>query len=61
MEKENIMINFLLMLINIGGTIAWICISKFVGWWIFIIIVICGLTALKYAIKIIQALKRIKN
>lgn len=59
----SIFVDFLFMLLNIGGTIVWIYIynsGRLTHWGIFIIIPICGLAALIYAVKVIQDFKNFR-
>lgn len=46
------MFSFLLMLLNLGGTIAWINLytsGRFTEWWVFVVIIVCILGTLIYA------------
>jgi hypothetical protein len=55
-----VMGSFLLMLFNVGGTITWINLytsGRFVEWWVFILITVCGLAALIFASKFAKSIR----
>lgn len=51
---------FLLLILNILGTLAWIILyleKRYTEWWVFLIIIICIFATISYAVKIIKELK----
>ncbi len=55
-----VMGNFLLMLLNVGGTISWINLyatGRYTEWWVFALITVCGLATLIFASKIARNIR----
>ena len=55
-----VMSSFLLMLLNAGGTIAWINLytsDRFTDWWAFALITVCGLATLIFASKFAESIR----
>ena len=56
----DVMGSFLLMLINVGGTVTWINLytsGRFTEWWVFALITVCGLAALIFASKFAKSIR----
>ena len=55
-----VMGSFLLMLLNVGGTVTWINLytsGRFTEWWVFALITVCGLAALICASKFAKSIR----
>ena len=56
----NVMGSLFLLLLNTGGTIAWIDLyvtGRYTGWWVIALIIVCGLVAIMQLPKIYKWVK----
>lgn len=59
-ETLKVIISFLLMLMNTWGTLYWFNLYKtgeYTEWWIYVILITCGLAALIFAFRFAKAVR----